>query len=187
MTIAAKIEETIEIPEGVNVEISGSKVTVSGPKGQLAEEYKTGPIKITKLDKTVKVSVIFPKKKQKAMIGTMIGKIDNMINGVLYGYEYHLQVVYTHFPMNVSVEGQKVIIKNFLGEKHPRSSKIKGDVQVKIKGQEITVTGTSKEEVGQTSANMVLATKIRKRDQRVFKDGIFVVEKRVMKDEQEKA
>ena len=118
------------------------------------------------------------------MIGTIAGKIENMITGVTKGYEYKLQVVYAHFPITISVEGDKILIKNFLGEKYPRVSKIFGNVDVKVKGQEITITGVNKEDVGQTAANLVQTTKVRKKDQRVFKDGIFIVEKKVMEDEE---
>ncbi|MCD4740392.1 50S ribosomal protein L6 [archaeon] len=183
MTLAAKIEQEIEIPEGVTIQIETNKVTVVGPKGQITEEYKIGPIKIEQADNKIKISASFPKKQQKAMIGTIKGKIENMINGVNHGYEYKMQIVYSHFPMNVNVENQNIKIKNFLGEKHPRTSKILGNTQVKIKGQDITITGTNKEEVGQTAGNLVLATKVGRRDQRVFKDGIFIVEKNVMKND----
>lgn len=187
MVLAAKIEKFVTIPEGVTVEIDGSTVKVTGPKGSVEETFKLGPIKIERMDDKIKISARFPKKKQKAMIGTIAGKIENMITGVTKGYEYKLQVVYAHFPITVSVEGDKILIKNFLGEKYPRVSRIFGNVQVKVKGQEITISGVNKEEVGQTAANLVQITKVRKKDQRVFKDGIFVVEKRVMEDEKEKA
>ncbi|MCD6414830.1 MAG: 50S ribosomal protein L6 [Candidatus Diapherotrites archaeon] len=183
MVLAAKIETFVDIPEGVNVEIDRSTVKVSGPKGSTQETFKLGPIKLEKVANQVKISVNFPKKMQKAMIGTIAGKIKNMITGVSKGYEYQLQINYAHFPMTVSVEGTKIVIKNFLGEKHPRTSKIVGNTQVKIKGQEITITGINKEEVGQTAANLVQTTKVRKKDQRVFKDGIFVTEKRVVENE----
>lgn len=187
MVLAAKIERFVDVPENVTVEIAGGTVRITGPKGSVEENFKLGPIKIEKLDNKIKISVKFPKKRQKAMIGTIAGKIENMIIGVTKGYEYKLQVVYAHFPITVSIEGDKVLIKNFLGEKYPRVSKIFGNVQVKVKGQEIMITGINKEEVGQTAANLVQITKVRRKDQRVFKDGIFIVEKKVMEDEEKEA
>jgi large subunit ribosomal protein L6 len=44
---------------------------------------------------------------------------------------------------------------------------------VEIKSENITVTGIDREKVGQTVANIERATKIRKRDIRVFQDGVY--------------
>jgi len=40
-----------------------------------------------------------------------------MIHGVTDGWEYTMEVYYAHFPMQVTVEGDEVVIENFLGEK----------------------------------------------------------------------
>ena len=111
------------------------------------------------------------------MVGTIAAHIKNMIKGVTEGFEYKLKVHYTHFPVTVSVEGDKVLIKNFLGEKHPRIAKIVGNAKVDVKGQDITITGIDIEEVSQTAANLVLKTNVGRRDIRVFNDGIFLVSK----------
>lgn len=57
------------------------------------------------------------------MLGTIVAHIRNMINGVTKGYEYKLAIVYSHFPMNVKVEGNKIMITNFLGEKNLEQQK----------------------------------------------------------------
>ena len=67
-----------------------------------------------------------------------------------------------------------VTIENFIGERHPRSSKIVGDAKVQVKGDEVIITGVNKEDVGQTMANLEQATKIRGKDPRVFQDGIYL-------------
>ena len=46
MVLAAKIEKFVDVPEGVNVEIAGDTVKISGPKGSVEETFKLGPIKI---------------------------------------------------------------------------------------------------------------------------------------------
>ena len=48
-----------------------------------------------------------------------------------------------------------------------------------VKGKEITVTGHNKEDVGQTSANLEQASRIKGRDIRVFQDGIYRISKGV--------
>ena len=77
----------------------------------------------------------------------------------------------------VKVQGDTVVIDNFLGERHPRSAKIVGSAEVAVKGDEVTITGINKEHVGQTMANLEQATKIKGRDPRVFQDGIYLTSK----------
>lgn len=108
---------------------------------------------------------------------TFKAHINNMIKGVTEGFKYRLKVVYSHFPMTVKVQGDEVVIENFLGEKNPRRAKILPGVTVKVKGSEIEVEGIDKEAVGQTAANIEQATRITKWDRRVFQDGIYIVEK----------
>jgi len=70
-----------------------------------------------------------------------------------------------------------VIIENFGGERRPRKASIQGDVRIKIGGDDISVQGIDFECVTQTAANIQQATKIKKKDPRVFLDGIYVFEK----------
>jgi large subunit ribosomal protein L6 len=50
-------------------------------------------------------------------------------------------------------------------------------VTIKIGNDEIVLSGIDKELLGNTSANIEHATKIRNRDPRVFQDGIYIVER----------
>ncbi len=179
MTLAAEVEEIVEIPDGITVEVDGLKVTIKGPKGSLTREFKTKEeIHIDKVDNKIRIWARFPRRKTLAMMGTIRAHIKNMITGVTKGYKYTLKVHYRHFPMNVSVEGNKVVIKNFLGEKSNRYANIVGNTKVEVKGKDtIIVTGINKEEVGQTAANIEQATYAKNRDPRVFIDGIYIVEK----------
>ncbi len=176
MAQIAILREEIPIPEGIDV-IIADEVTVKGSKGQLSRKFNHRSIQITKEDNNVVVEVKFPKKRDKAMLGTIKSHINNMMVGLTDGFTYHMKIVYAHFPMTVKAAGDKVVIENFLGEKYPRTAKILGDTKVQIKGEEVTVTGISKEDVGQTMANLEQATKIRGRDPRVFQDGIYLVSK----------
>ncbi|AEH23863.1 50S ribosomal protein L6 [Pyrococcus yayanosii] len=177
MPVDAWIREEIEIPEGVEVIVEGSTVTVKGPKGELKRDFSYPGVKIFTEDGKVVIYKEFPRRKDVAVVGTFRAHITNMIKGVTEGFVYKLKVVYSHFPITVKVQGDEVIIENFLGEKAPRKAKILPGVTVKVKGQEITVEGIDKEAVGQTAANIEQATRITKWDRRVFQDGIYIVEK----------
>ncbi len=177
MVLAQIEKKEIELPEGVSAQLSGYKLTIQGPKGALTREFRRAKYAIAVEGRKVVVSCDYPRRKEKALVGTITGHVGNMIRGVTEGYHYTMQINYSHFPMNVSVSGNKVLIKNFLGEKYPRESNILKGVKVEVKGQEVSITGTDKENVGQTAANLVLATKVGRKDPRVFGDGIFITSK----------
>jgi large subunit ribosomal protein L6 len=79
--------------------------------------------------------------------------------------------------MNVAVSGDKLSVKNFLGEKIPRVAKILPGVTVKVEGDIIDIESTDKEAAGQTAANFEQLTRITNRDLRIFQDGIYITVK----------
>ena len=112
-----------------------------------------------------------------ALIGTIKAHTKNMIKGVTEGFEYKMKTVFSHFPIKTSVEGNEFIIQNFLGERSARKAKILDGVKIDIKGEDITVHGINKEKVGQTVANIEKATSVKRRDTRVFQDGVYRISK----------
>lgn len=79
--------------------------------------------------------------------------------------------------MQVTVEGDEVVIENFLGERAQRRTPIRGDTDVQIDGETVTLSGSDKEAVGQTAADIEQLTKVTDKDTRVFQDGVYIVEK----------
>ena len=77
----------------------------------------------------------------------------------------------------VTVEGDEVVIENFLGERAPRKVPIRGDTEVQIDGEEITLSGPDKEAVGQTAADIEQLTRVPDKDTRVFQDGVYITQK----------
>ena len=104
-----------------------------------------------------------------------------MARGVDSGFKYKLKAVYSHFPMTIKVQGNEMTITNLFGEKVPRVAPLPwspAEVEVKVSNKtDITVSGTDREKVGQTAANIERACRIKKRDRRVFQDGIYIVSK----------
>ena len=173
-----QIIEEIVIPEGIEVNIERRTIIIKGPKGEISRRLFHPNITITKNEnKIVLKSIEKPTKKEKMYSGTFKSHLKNMIAGVTEGYVYKLKICSGHFPMNVSVEGTNIIIKNFFGERFPRKSKIIPSVEVKIEGDTITLEGNNKELVGQTAANLESSTRIKNRDRRRFQDGLFILEK----------
>lgn len=169
-------KKTIEIPEGVNVTVENINVMIKGKLGQTQRDIWYPGITVKKEDSKLVIGTEIPRREQLAMLGTFESHLKNMIAGVTKGYEYTMKVVYSHFPIQLKTEGNKVVINNFLGEKKSRKASIKGDSKVTIKGDQVIITGINKEDVGQTAANIHLATKIKRFDPRVFQDGVYLVE-----------
>ena len=104
--------------------------------------------------------------------------MNNMIKGVTEGFTYTLKALYSHFPMTLAVKGNELVVNNYFGERVPRSAKILNGVEVKVQNKtEVIVSGIDKEAVGQTAANIERSTTVKKRDRRVFQDGIYLIEK----------
>jgi large subunit ribosomal protein L6 len=160
------------------MKVEGRKVTVNGTKGTLTRDFSYVPISIDATnDKTVRVWAEWPRKKEASLVGTIYSHIQNMITGVEKGFSYKLKIVFSHFPMSVKVQGKTVVIENFTGERRARKVKIVGAVQVKVESEDIIVEGINLEDVSQTAANIEQATKVKKKDPRVFLDGIYVFER----------
>lgn len=169
-------QEKIDVPEGVECKVSGKTVEISGKKGKLSRSFDSSKMRIKMEGRSLTAEVDSVRRRDKAMVGTFKAHILNMIRGVSDGFVYRLQVVYSHFPITVKVEGKKVIINNFLGERSARSADIVGDVAVEVSGDSILVKGINKEDVGQTAYNIEQATIVKYRDRKTFQDGCYIVE-----------
>ena len=172
-----EVKEQITIPDGVTAAIEKDIITIKGEKGELSRTFSHPKISVKINGKAVEIQGKDVRKKGKALIGTFVAHINNMIKGVTEGFEYKMKTVFSHFPIKTSVDENEFVIQNFLGERSPRRAKILDGVNVEVKGDDITVQGIDKERVGQTVANIERATKVKKRDVRVFQDGVYRIDK----------
>lgn len=176
------IRSEVKIPlgPGVTAKVENkSIVTIKGPKGEVTKkllnprlpiEVKDGEVVIKFADKTFI-------KADKMFMNTYVSHIKNMIIGVNEGFIYKIKVCSGHFPITVTVEKGFVVIKNFLGEKVPRKARIMDKVNVVVEGEIITISGVALEDVSQTAGRIEQATRITKRDRRIFQDGCYIIEK----------
>jgi large subunit ribosomal protein L6 len=171
------LERIIEIPEGITVTVNGTSVAVSGNGKKNSRSFEIGKVNLVVLENKLVISAKSASKRESKMMGTMEAHIINMIKGLSEEFIYELEVCNVHFPMNVKVEENQIVIKSFLGEKTQRISKILPAANVKINGSKITVTSHDIEAAGQTAANLEKATKPSGRDRRIFQDGIFITSK----------
>jgi len=174
---AVEISRAIQIPDEVNVTIEERKVTVKGVKGTLTRDFSYAPISIELQGKVIRIWAEWPRKREASLVGTIYSHIQNMITGVSKGFTYKLKIVFSHFPISVKVKDKTLLIENFTGERNPRRAKIAGNVQIKVQSEDIIVQGVNLEDVSQTAANIEQATKVKRKDPRVFLDGIYVYER----------
>ena len=166
--------ETFTIPAGVTITRDGDNFVVKGSKGELVCRMYHPMIAFTVENGEVTIATESTRRSVLALVGTYKALLHVMSKGVTEGYEYHMKIVFNHFPIQAKVAGNRVEIANFLGEKQARYALISDGVKVKIQGDEVILTGISREDVGNTAANIEQACKVRNRDPRVFQDGIYI-------------
>jgi large subunit ribosomal protein L9e len=164
----------------VDVKVKARSVTVKGPRGELTRDFKHINMDLKKVGNEVRVDLWFAKRAELACVRTVCSHIDNMIVGVTRGFIYKMRFVYSHFPINVSLNGNTVEIRNFLGEKRVRKVVVPEGVKYfrspDVK-DEIHLSGNDIALVSLTAAQIQGETCIRKKDLRKFLDGIYVSEK----------
>jgi large subunit ribosomal protein L6 len=171
------LKDEIAIPEGVKVVVEAPLIKISGPNGNLERRMTHPMIAITPSEDKVTFELKNGTKREKMMMKTYEAHLKNMMMGAKDNYTYRLRVCSSHFPMTVAKEGNKITVKNFLGEKIPRIANIPEGVEVQINGPEITVVGPNKEKTGQAAANIERSTRLTNKDRRKFQDGIYITEK----------
>jgi large subunit ribosomal protein L6 len=181
----------IELPDDVDASLDHLDLTVEGPNGSVTRKLWYPDVTVSVEEITVEggedaedrqvdgVVIESPEEDRKtvATVGTFESHVRNMVFGVTDGWEYQMEVFYSHFPMQVEVQDGDVVISNFLGEKSPRRTTIHGDTQVQVDGEEVTLSGPDIEAVGQTAADIEQLTRVNDKDTRVFQDGVYITQK----------
>ncbi len=171
-------DQRIEIPSECQVSLEGKTITVTGPKGTLERSFPEPQTTIKIEGNELITSTHVSRKRAKALVGTVIAHVRNMMLGVRLGYEYEMKIVYSHFPITVEQQGDIMLIKNFIGERGTRQARLIGDIKIRTTEDEIFISGIDIEHVSQSAANIQQACKIRDKDRRVFLDGIYVIRKK---------
>ena len=172
------ILDIIELPEGVNAEISDKLIKFKGNAGETSQKI-IPEVSIEIEGRKIKVERKKSTKTEKKLLKSFVAHIKKEIKGANKKYVYKLQICFVHFPTTVTYDekNRELIIKNFLGETVPRKAKILPNVDLTIEGDKITIQSVSKDDAGQCAANIEQTTKIRSRDKRIFQDGIWITEK----------
>lgn len=167
----------VALAEGITASIKSNVLEIKGQLGSVKKDFNTIRATITIDGKKLRIKPFGTRRKDKAVLGTVESIVENMIHGVTKGFTYKLKVVFAHFPVTVRVKGKEVHVENFYGERSPRIAKILGDCKVSPQGDDVVVQGVSIEDTGQTAANIEQVTRVRRKDHRVFLDGLYLFEK----------
>lgn len=139
----------IPIPAGVTITVDENAIKVQGPKGNL-EQFALPHVDVTITDSIVTVTRKSDEKIAKSQHGLMRALINNMIAGVTTGFEKKLELNGVGFRVNGG--GQQIDMA--LGFSHPVVYKAPQGVELKVEKNIITVSGISKQQVGQVAAEI---------------------------------
>ncbi len=145
----------ITIPEGVEVTVNGTQVTVKGPKGELQTEMHPW-VTVTVTEEGVVTSVANPENvRQKAMWGTVASLTRGMIVGVTDGYTITLEINGVGYGWQLN--GQKLTIK--AGYSHPVEMVLPEGITASVEGNKLILVSIDKQMIGELASNI---RKIRK-------------------------
>ena len=143
-------KKLIEIPNGVIVSLeAGGVVKVKGLKGELSYKIPR-ELELSLSGNKLLVVPIIKSKRTPALWGTIRAVIFNMVNGVTAGFEKNLEIEGVGF--KAQMQGNDLSLN--LGYSHPIVFKIPEGIKIDVVKNTITISGFSKELVGQTAANI---------------------------------
>ena len=141
----------IHVPDGVDVKLQGSLITVKGPKGELKWNYAAG-MKVSVEDNSIIVERPSDTKQFRSLHGTTRSIIANMVTGTSAGYERILEIIGVGY--RAQIQGQKI---NFmLGHSHPIEFALPQGISAEVDKKQtlLTLRGIDKHLMGQVAANI---------------------------------
>jgi large subunit ribosomal protein L6 len=145
-------KQPVVIPQGVTVKFEGGNVSAKGPKGELQEvlhPFVKAEIKDGKVILSADITVA---KDASAIWGMSRARLNNLVQGVASGYSKILEIHGLGF--RAELVGQKLTLS--LGKSHPVVFEVPKGITLTVDAKKtlITVSGTSKDLVGETAAKI---------------------------------
>lgn len=139
--------QPVTVPAGVEVSIANNTLTVKGPKGTLARALPEG-VAVKVEAGNASVARNSEVRTHRALQGTTRAHLANMVTGVTTGWSKTLEIVGAGF--RAEVKGKDLVMQ--IGYSHPVIITAPEGVTFKVEKSFVTVDGTDREVVGQTSA-----------------------------------
>jgi large subunit ribosomal protein L6 len=139
----------ITVPSGVSVTIADDAITVSGSKGTLSQ-FTLSDITVTQEGEQLVVTRANDEPKVRAKHGLMRALLNNMVDGVTKGFSKKLEINGVGF----RVAQQGTDLKFNLGFSHDVIFKVPTGITTTIEQNTVTVSGISRQQVGQVAAEI---------------------------------
>lgn len=170
-----RLNAEVELPEGFQAEKKDGELVLSKNEKSLRRALPRRKLEMKVSGNKIEFAV--KDKKDRALVGTFKSHVRNMIAGLQEPFTYKLKACSTHFPMSVKLEGDTVVVQNFIGSKAAIKVKMPEGVDVKVEGEIVTVSSPDIELAGMAASRIEQSTRMNKRDRRIFQDGIFITKK----------
>jgi large subunit ribosomal protein L6 len=139
------------VPNGVDISIAGSHITVKGPKGSLERDLPT-VISVRQDEGVLVVDRPDDERQSRALHGLVRSLVNNMVVGVSEGFRKDLEIVGVGY--RATAKGNSAL-ELALGFSHPVSVQAPEGVTFEVASPTtIAVVGIDKEAVGQVAANI---------------------------------
>jgi len=133
-------ETFVKIPEGVDCTYSDNLIECKKGEKHFSEKVNLPGTKIEVRDGKIIIICEKANRKDIKFIFSLVAHIKNAFKGMHEDFVYKLEVCNVHFPMTVKIDGDRVVINNFLGEKRERTAEIIQGAKVEISGKDILVS-----------------------------------------------
>ena len=140
----------VEVPGGVQVDISGRTVKVTGPKGELEVPIGRG-VEVKQEDGSIVLERASESPEHKSMHGLTRSLVQNAVTGVTDGFTKTLQIAGVGY--RAALQGQDINLQ--VGYSHPVSVSPREGIEFEVPAATtIIVRGIDKQRVGQTAAEI---------------------------------
>ncbi len=140
----------VKIPQGVEVTVEGSQLTIKGPKGSISRKFHKDII-IKAENSEIIVERPQENKNQKALHGLTRSLVSNMVTGVVDGFEKKLRLEGVGY--RATKQGNKLVLT--VGHSHPVEFDPPEGIDFEVPAaNRITVKGIDNDLVGQVAANI---------------------------------
>lgn len=139
----------VKIPSGVTVSIDNDAITVNGSKGTLTQ-FTMPEVTVKQQDDELVFTTIDDERVSRSKHGLMRTLVQNMVTGVSQGFEKKLEVNGIGYRVNLAGRD----LKMSLGFSHEAVYHIPEGIDVKVEQNIITVSGISRQQVGQAASEI---------------------------------
>ncbi|HSX23546.1 MAG TPA: 50S ribosomal protein L6 [Candidatus Saccharimonadales bacterium] len=142
-------KQPIDIPSGVTITVDPDTITVNGTKGSLSQFTMPG-VTVKQADNQIIVTRVDDEAPNRSKHGLMRSLVNNMVVGVSTGFSKQLELNGVGYRVSLAGNG----LKFNLGFSHEITYTLPEGVTAAVEQNIITVSGISKQQVGQAAAEI---------------------------------